>query len=503
MNDSQTLDAPAGDSFSAQTHFDVLIVGAGISGIGGAYHLKDQCPGKTFTILETQESFGGTWRTHKYPGIRSDSDLYTFGYRFKPWTGTPIASAEEIRKYMGEVIDENDIADHIRYQHKITAAEWSSADNHWTIHAIRLDTAEELTFTCNFLWMCQGYYRHTGPYTPVWDGMTDFKGQIVHPMEWTDDVEYANKKVVVIGSGATAATMIPAMAGTTEHITMLQRSPTFFFPGRNADDLADELRSLEVDDVWIHEIVRRRRLKDQGDIAAASAAFPEVVREELYAGIRKVMGEDYDVEPHFAPKYRPWQQRIALVPDGDLFHALKAGTASVVTDEIVKVTEDGILLASGETLEADLIVTATGFNMSVLGDIDFTIDDAPLNFHERVSYRGTMFDGIPNMSWVFGYFRASWTLRADLLGDFVCKLLNHMDEVGVKSACPQLRPEDADMVLGPWIDPEDFNPGYVTRSLHLMPKQGDKDPWRTVQDYWTEKDSLPLADLDDGTIVYS
>ncbi|MGY9074661.1 MAG: flavin-containing monooxygenase [Acidimicrobiales bacterium] len=503
MTDTQVAPTGADAATGAVEHFDVLIVGAGISGIGGAYHLQDQCEGKTFTILETQASFGGTWRTHKYPGIRSDSDLYTFGYRFKPWTGTPIATAAEIRKYMGEVIEENDIARHIKYQHTITNAVWSSSDKQWTIHATRTDTNERVLFTCNFLWMCQGYYRHTGPYTPTWPGMDSFAGPIVHPMEWPEDLDYRGKKVVVIGSGATAATIIPAMAPDCEHITMLQRSPTFFFPGRNVDEMAEELRALEIDETWIHEIVRRRRLKEQGDIAAASEAFPEVVREELYNGIREVMGEDYDLSPHFTPSYRPWQQRIALVPDGDLFHAIKGGSASVVTDHIDSFAEGGIKLKSGEFIEADIIITATGFNMSVLGDVEFDIDGEPLNFGERVTYRGAMFAGIPNMSWVFGYFRASWTLRADLLGDFVCRLLKHMDNKSATVVVPQLRDEDADMVLGPWVDPENFNPGYISRSLHLMPHQGDKDPWRHAQDYWTEKTELPKADLDDGTLRYS
>lgn len=483
-------------------HVDVLVVGAGISGVGGAYHLQTQCPDKTFVVLETKDTFGGTWVTHTYPGIRSDSDLYTFGYRFKPWTSAPIATAEEILKYMGEVIDENDLDRHIRYNHTIETATWSSEEKRWTLEVTRTDTGESLRFTGSFLWMCQGYYNHTEPYTPEWPGMDRFAGEVVHPQTWPDDLDYTDKDVVVIGSGATAATVIPAMAGTAKHVTMLQRSPTYFATGRNANELADTLRELEIDESWIHEIVRRKILFDQAQITTASRLAPEMVKEELFNGIREYMGEDYDVDPHFTPRYRPWRQRIAFVPDGDLFQAMADGHASVVTDEIDTFTEKGILLASGEELTADIIVTATGFNLNVLGDIAFTIDGEPLEFAETVGWRATMFTGIPNMAWVFGYFRASWTLRADMIADFVCRLLGHMDELGAEVVTPTLRPEDADMKLLPWVDPENFNPGYIMRSVHLMPKQGDRQPWIHTQDYWADKDEMPVAPLDDGSLVF-
>jgi cation diffusion facilitator CzcD-associated flavoprotein CzcO len=483
-------------------HFDVLIIGAGISGVGAAYHLTEQCPDKTFVVLESQEGYGGTWRTHRYPGIRSDSDLYTFGYRFKPWTGPPIATAEEILTYMGEVIDDNGLDKHIRYQHEIAGASWSTDDCRWTIEATRTDTGEAVTFTAGFLWMCQGYYRHAEGYTPEWPGMDDFRGRIVHPQTWPDDLDYAGKRVVVIGSGATAATLIPAIAPDCEHVTMLQRSPTYFFTGRNVNELADQLRDLDIPDEWTHEIVRRQILKNQAMVTKMSAEHPEVVREELFKGIRGILGEDYELEPHFTPHYRPWQQRIAFVPDGDLFEGIKSGKASVVTDRIDHFTEDGILLASGDTLEADIIVTATGFNLSVLGDIGFSVDGEPVDFAQTIGYRGMMFTGVPNMAWVFGYFRASWTLRADLISDFVCRLLQHMDELGASIVVPTLREEDAGMQVLPWVDPEDFNPGYLTRSIHLMPRQGDREPWRFTQDYWSEKDEFPAADLDDGSLAY-
>ncbi len=490
------------DTVTDQGHVDVLIVGAGISGIGAAYHLLEQCPGKTFTILETQETFGGTWWTHKYPGIRSDSDLYTFGYRFKPWTGVPIATAEEILRYLGEVIDDNGLAPHIRYHHKIVSASWSSTDACWAVEAERTDTGERLRFTTSFLWMCQGYYRHSTPYTPEWPGMDRYEGRIVHPQTWPDDLDLTGKEVVVIGSGATAATLVPAIAGTCAHVTMLQRSPTYFITGRNANDLAETLRELEVPDEWIHEIVRRRILKDQKAFTERCFAEPEAVRAELLTGVRMFLGEDYDVDTHFNPHYLPWRQRIAFIPDGDLFQGIAAGKASVVTDEIESFTEKGIRLRSGDELIADVIVTATGFDMSVMGDAAFRVDGAPVDFSRTVGYHGTMFTGVPNLAWVFGYFRASWTLRVDLISDFVCRLLHHLDDLGARSVTPTLRPEERDMPLSPWVDPGNFNPGYVMRSVHLLPRQGDHAPWRHTQDYWSERNEYPVIDLDDGTLVY-
>jgi cation diffusion facilitator CzcD-associated flavoprotein CzcO len=483
-------------------HFDVLIVGAGISGVGAAYHLAKQCPGTRFVVLEALDSFGGTWLTHRYPGLRSDSDLYTFGYRFKPWTGPPIATGAEILRYMGEVIDENDLARHIRYRHRISAAAWSSRDNLWTIEATRTDTGQRVRFAGNFLWMCQGYYRHREGYTPEWPGLARFRGRIVHPQTWPEDLDYAGKKVVVIGSGATAATLIPAIAGDCRHVTMLQRSPTWYRTGRNAIPLADELRELQIDEAWIHEIVRKKILREQSVFARRSFTEPEKVKAELLAAVRAHLGPDYDIATHFTPRYRPWQQRIAYIPDGDLLQAIHAGKACVVTDEIETFNAAGILLRSGKTLAADIIVTATGFRLSVLGDIAFTIDERPLVFADTVTYRGMMFTGIPNMAWVFGYFRASWTLRADLVADFVCRLIKHMNKKGARRVVPALRPEDQDMALLPWIDPENFNPGYIMRGIHLLPKRGDKPEWQHTQDYWSEKDQFPAIDVEDAVFVY-
>jgi cation diffusion facilitator CzcD-associated flavoprotein CzcO len=502
MTGTETLERPAAPAAHHVDYFDVVIVGAGISGIGGAYHLGTQCPDQSFVVLESQDSFGGTWLTHRYPGIRSDSDLYTFGYRFKPWTGTPIATAAEIRSYMSEVIAENGLAPHIRYRHRIVAAAWSSRDNRWTIEAQRTDTGETLWFTAGFLWMCQGYYRHAEGYTPQWPGMTDFKGRIVHPQRWPEDIDLTDKAVVVIGSGATAATLIPAIAADCRHVTMLQRSPTFFRTGRNAIELADTLRQLQIDETWIHEIVRRKILYEQDVFTRRSFTEPETVKQELLAGVRAYLGTEADIATDFTPTYRPWRQRIAFIPDGDLFQAVKSGKASVVTDEIERFTARGLLLKSGKELAADIIVTATGFNLNALGDIAFSIDGKPLDFADTVTYRGMMFTGVPNLAWVFGYFRASWTLRADLVGDFVCRLLRHMQGKGARKVTVALRPEDKDMALLPWIDPENFNPGYLMRGMHLLPKRGDKPEWQHSQDYWTEKDQFPAIDLDDAAFVY-
>jgi cation diffusion facilitator CzcD-associated flavoprotein CzcO len=498
MDEAATLQRTARGA--ASEHFDVIIVGAGISGVGGAYHLTHQRPGTRFVVLEALESFGGTWLTHTYPGIRSDSDLYTFGYRFKPWVGPPIATAGEILDYMGEVINENDLARHIRYRRRITNAQWSSQDKLWTLTVSGPDGVE--TYTTNFLWMCQGYYRHSVGYTPEWPGMTDHKGRIVHPQTWPKDLDLKGKKVVVIGSGATAATLVPNIAGDCAHVTLLQRSPTYFVPGRNENELADMLRQLEIDENWIHEIVRRKVLFDQNEFTRRSIAESDTVKMELLEGVKMFLGED-DIAKHFTPRYRPWRQRIAFVPDGDLFQGIASGKASVVTDEIERFTEKGLLLKSGQELEADVIVTATGFDLSVLGDIAFEIDGKPLDFADTVTYRGMMFTGVPNLVWVFGYFRASWTLRADLIGDFVCRLLAHMAKTGKTQVEVALRPEDKDMKIGGWIDPEDFNPGYLMRNMHLLPKAGDKPEWRHTQDYWNEKEIFPKIDLDDPAFRYS
>jgi cation diffusion facilitator CzcD-associated flavoprotein CzcO len=483
--------------------FDVLIVGAGISGIGAAYHLTHQRPETSFVILDALDSFGGTWVTHKYPGIRSDSDLYTYGYRFKPWTGPPIATAQEIIKYMGEVIEENGLAQHIRYRNQIDSASWSSEENCWTIEAHRTDTNEPIRFSAKFLWMCQGYYRHAKGYTPEWPGMKRYQGRIVHPQEWPDDLDYTDKKLIVIGSGASAATIIPAVADKCRHVTMLQRSPTYYFVGRNVNELADMLRELKIDESWIHEIVRRKLVLEQTKFTYLCFEDPKAAKAALMEPVRASLPPDYDLQTHFTPRYLPWRQRLAIVPNGDLFTAIRGGKASVVTGEIETFTENGIMLKSGEQLAADIIVTATGFNMSALGDIRFVIDGKPLVFSDTVTYRGMMFTGIPNMVWVFGYFRASWTLRADLVSDFVCRLLSHMEKRGAHRVQVTLRLEDKDMEILPWVDEANFNPGYLMRSKDILPKRGAKPEWQHTQDYWREKEELPAINLDGSEFVYA
>jgi len=484
-------------------HFDVLVVGAGISGIGAAYHLQTRCPALSCAVLESKDSFGGTWITHRFPGIRSDSDLFTFGYAFKPWKGAPIATAAEILRYLGEVIDENGLARRIRYRHRVERASWSSDDGRWAVEAVRADTGERLRYTADFLFMCQGYYRHAEGYTPDWPGMRDFRGRIVHPQTWPDDVEYRGRRVVVIGSGATAATIIPAIARDCARLTMLQRSPTWFRIGRNAIELADELRRLQVTPAWIHEIVRRKILYEQDVFTKRCLSEPEKVKQEMLAAVRAAVGPDYDIDSHFTPRYRPWRQRIAFVPDGDMFKAIAEGRVEVVTDAIERFTAQGIRVKSGRELAADLVVTATGFNLCALGDIAFEIDGRPLEFARSVTYRGMMFTGVPNLAWVFGYFRASWTLRTDLVCDFVCRLLNHMKAKGARRVVPVLRPEDRDMAILPWVDENDFNPGYMMRSQHLLPRRGAKREWAHSQDYWAEKDEIPAIDLDDPAFAYA
>ena len=487
---------------------DVLIIGAGISGVGAACHLQQQCPNKRFALVEAQASFGGTWRTHNYPGIRSDSDLFTFGYRFKPWRGNPIASGDQILNYMNEVINEYDLKERIHYRHRVNSARWSSSEASWQVEI--LHTSQEGNpvirhVRCQFLWMCQGYYNHAEGYTPEWSGMDDFAGRIVHPQQWPKDLDLTGQRVVVIGSGATAATLVPSLAGRCDHVTMLQRSPTWFATGRNANELADTLRALDIPHEWTHEIVRRKVLHDQVNMQRRCIQEPDTVAAELLGAAREALGPEhaYLVDVHFKPSYRPWQQRLAFVPDGDLFKAIRNGQASVQTGSIERFVPEGIRLSNGETLPADVIVTATGFNLNVLGDIVFHVDGKPLDFAGSVTWRGAMFTGLPNLLWVFGYFRASWTLRADLLGDFFCKLLKHMDKHELRSVVPRLREKEQGMTLSPWVRPDNFNPGYLARSMHQLPSQGDRAPWLHQQDYSIDKDELPVVALDDGSLIFN
>ncbi len=492
----------AGDGTGDVEHVDVLVVGAGVSGIGSAYHLRHQCPGTSFVVLEAMETFGGTWVTHRYPGIRSDTDLYTYGYRFKPWSGRPLATAGEIRAYLGEIVAENDLARHIRYRHRVLSASWSSVEARWTVEVLRAEDGATLRFSCGFLWMCQGYYRHDQGYTPDWPGMDGYAGRIVHPQSWPDDLELAGKRAIVVGSGATMATLVPAIAGTCAHVTVLQRSPSYYRIGRNAVPIADELRALGIDEAWIHEVVRRRILTDVHAFHRRIREQPEAERQAAIAGVRAHLSSDAVVAEHFTPRYRPWRQRMVFVPDADLFRHVEAGRVTMVTDEVGRFEPAGIRTRSGRLLEADIVVTATGFHLCAFGDIAFAIDGKPLSWPDTVTYRGMMFSGVPNLAWIFGYLRASWTLRSDMVGDFVCRLLRHMHAIGARQVTPTLRPEDAGMPRLPFVDPEDFNAGYLLRGQHVLPRRGDRPDWQHLHDYWREKDELPAIDLDDPAFAY-
>jgi len=500
------MEHPIGDPDRAALggqHLDVLIVGAGISGIDAAHHLQDRRPDATFAMVESKDRFGGTWATHKFPGIRSDSDLYTFGFKWKPWKGLPIASADEILIYLDEAIEENDLRDKIHFRSEVVRADWDSETQRWTVTLRQGPEGEETQLTCGFLWMCAGYYRHSEGYMPDWPGMDQFKGPIIHPQTWPEDLDYAGKRVVVIGSGATAATLIPAMAKTAAHITMLQRSPTYYYPRPKLDEFGETLKALELDDALVHDIMRRKFLYEQKVTIKRSFTEPDVLARELIDGARAYLGPDYDIETHFTPSYRPWRQRVAMVPDGDLFRTIRSGKASVVTDSIARFTETGLTLESGDTLEADIIVAATGLTLNALGDVALIVDGKPVDIADSWTHRGIMFSGIPNLASVFGYLRTSWTMRADLVSDYVCRVMDQMQSRQARSVVPALREQDQDMIASPWIDPENFNSGYITRGLHLMLKQGDHQPWVMTQDYHTDKDDLPAADLDDGTLIYS
>lgn len=501
MQASETSKASSGIN-AENEHVDVIIIGAGIAGIGAARELHEQCPNKSFVVLDGMEDFGGTWLWHKYPGTRSDSDLYTFGYRFKPWLGDPIAKRQQILNYLGEVIEEYDLNNSFHYGHRVLSANWCSKTQMWTL---QVETGSVVkSFTSRFLWMCSGYYRHSQGYLPDWQDFDKFEGTVVHPQTWPDDLDYKDKRVVVIGSGATAATLVPAMAPDCKSLTMLQRSPTYFAPAANKNRLANMLREIGVDDQLVHEIVRKKYVFDQGRFLAKSMTNPEEAKEDLIGPLRKYL-TDEQIKEHFTPKYRPWQQRIAAVPDADLLKTIRDGQAEIVTDHIERFDETGIQLKSGRHLEADIVVTATGFNICVMGDVEIKIDGEAVDFSDVITYRGFMYTGIPNMFAIFiSYLRAaSFTLKVDLVVDAVCKLLNHMDDNDAATVEVALRPQDSDMELGPLVDPELFNPGLLLRHLDSLPKCGDKPEWQLSQDYWWEKDVLPELDYSAPEFVYT
>ncbi len=484
-------------------HRDVIIIGAGISGLGAACHLQRECPDRSYVILEGRDAIGGTWDLFRYPGIRSDSDLYTFGYDFKPWHGQPIATAGEILSYLHEVVEENALEPHIRYEHWVTAASWSTEDAAWTVEA-RTGTAETKRFTGAFLFMCQGYYDYSAGYRPEFPGEADFPGPIIHPQNWPEDRDYSGKRMVFIGSGATAATIVPAVAPTVAHVTQLQRSPSYYLALDNSveDDLITELRALDVPDDWIHGIKRRKMLEFGRDLTHRSLTEPDAVRQELIDAATEALPDGYDVATHFSPEYGPWKERLCLLPDGDMFEAISSGKASVVTDRIRRLVPEGILLESGEELEADIIVAATGIELCGLGNVAFEVDGRPIDVPDTWTYKGIMISDLPNLAWSFGYIRTSWTMRSDMIAHYVCRLLNHMTQTGVRQCTPRLRPEDQGMNGRGFIDPEDFAPGYMRRGVGRLPRQSDNGPWSNIQDYYVEKDLLPAATFDDGALVF-
>jgi len=490
---------------TSQTHradvdVDVLVVGAGISGIGAGYWLQQHCPDRSYTILEGRQALGGTWDLFRYPGIRSDSDMHTLGYSFKPWTNAKsIADGPSILAYLQETAAEFGIDEKIQYEHLVTRAEWSSADSTWTVTAAVGAERATRTFTCNFLFMCSGYYSYKGGYTPEFAGRDDFAGEIVHPQQWPDDLDYTDKNVVVIGSGATAATLVPAMAPKTKHITMLQRSPTFMVARPDVDAVAQRLRKV-LPEKAAYAITRKKNTVRSEFFYNQTRKQPDKTRNQILGLTRKELGAE-EVAANFTPTYNPWDQRLCLLPNGDLFSAIRDGEASVITDHIERFTETGIALQSGEHLEADIIVTATGLQLVTVGDMDFVVDGNPVDFSQTWSYRGVGYSDVPNMVSSFGYINASWTLRADLTCEFVCRLLNHMRDTGTTQCTPRLRPADRDMEPRPWID--DFSSGYMQRMMAMMPRQGDRDPWLNPQRYSIERKSLRTAPLEDGAMIFS
>ncbi|WP_084419665.1 flavin-containing monooxygenase [Henriciella litoralis] len=480
----------------ANTDFDVLIVGAGLSGIGAAFHLQDKCPGKTYAILEGREAIGGTWDLFRYPGIRSDSDMHTLGYIFKPWEERKaIADGPSILKYVRETAAENGIDQNIRYNHLVQRASWDSDKALWTVEAEDKTTGEVNRLTCRFLYMCAGYYSYEGGYKPDFPGESTFEGDIVHPQAWPEGLDYAGKKVVVIGSGATAVTIVPEMAKAADHVTMLQRSPTYVVSRPAEDAFATKARKFLPSKV-AYSLTRWKNVLFQMFFFNMARKRPEKVKERIVGMAQEQLGPDYDVATHFTPSYNPWDQRLCLVPDSDLFETIRSGKASVVTDHIETFTPGGIRLKSGEELEADIIVSATGLQLEFLGGMEVVVDGAPVKANETYGYRGIMFENVPNLFSTFGYTNASWTLKADLTSNFVTRLLQYMDKKNLVEARPIA---DGDLGEEPWLD---FSSGYVTRALHKLPKQGTETPWKLHQNYLKDIFLLRHANLEDGVLRY-
>ncbi len=481
-------------------HTDVLIVGAGISGIGAAYYLQTECPDRSYSILEGRSDLGGTWDLFRYPGIRSDSDMYTLGYQFKPWKDEKaIADGPSILNYVRETAQENGIDKHITFDRRVTSAEWSSDSSTWTLTSTNTETGEPEVRTCSVLFMCSGYYSYKGGYDPEFPGRDRFAGQIVHPQQWPEDLDYTGKRVVVIGSGATAVTLVPAMAPDVEHVTMLQRSPSYMAIQPSIDPVAQRIRKLLPERI-AHRVIRWKNVRFTDGVYRQTRKHPDMVKKRLLGMVQDEIGPDYDIDPDFTPAYNPWDQRLCLVPDGDLFTAIKSGKASVVTDHIDTFTETGITLASGEDIDADIIVTATGLQLVTVGDMDFVVDGEPVDFSKTWTYRGIAYSDIPNLISSFGYINASWTLRVDITFQYACRILNHMAATGAARFTPRLRPSDASMTPRPWID--DFSAGYMQRMMPLLPRQGDREPWLNSQNYLAEKKAFRSAEVDDGVLEY-
>jgi monooxygenase len=477
-------------------HLDVLIVGAGLSGIGAAWHLQDRLPGKRYAILEARDDLGGTWDLFRYPGIRSDSDMHTLGYRFKPWTApNSITDGPSILEYVRRTAEENGIAERIRFGHRVLAASWSSGEGRWTVEVERVADGERVALTCDFLWSCSGYYRYDEGYTPEFEGVDRFPGPVVHPQHWPEDLDYAGKRVVVIGSGATAVTLVPAMAKDAAHVTMLQRSPTYIASLPAQDRIANWLRRHLPDRV-AYSIVRWKNVLIQTAFYQLSRRRPQAIRRLIRRGVEAALPAGYDIDKHFTPRYDPWDERMCLVPDGDLFAAISSGEASVVTDRIATFTERGIELESGEELEADVIVTATGLNLLFIGGMELSVDGEPVAVSRRMTYKGMMLSGVPNMAFTVGYTNASWTLKADLTSEYVCRLLRHMDAHGHRRCVPIADPSVSEQPFS------SFTSGYVLRSLDRLPKQGSKEPWKLRQNYLFDIRTIRRGPIDDGTMRF-
>ncbi len=495
---NSTVDIPPVQEIDAEA-FDVIIIGAGLSGIGTAVRLRRDCPDRDFILLERREAIGGTWDLFRYPGIRSDSDMHTLGYDFKPWEAEKsIADGPSILSYVNETADEHRIRERIRFSQKLVAADWISERSQWQL---TVETPEGVRrYRCGLLMMCAGYYSYDQGYEPDFAGKGSFKGEWIHPQFWPDNLDHADKKVVVIGSGATAMTLVPNMSRQASHVTMLQRSPTYVISRPSIDGLANWLRRV-LPPKLAYDLVRWRNTVWQQWMYKLTRVAPGVVKRSLLKKVREEIGEMVDVEKHFTPRYNPWDQRLCLVPDDDLFRAIQSGKASVVTDQIEKITEGGVQLASGDHLDADIIVCATGLELVVLGGAEFTLDGHAIDFANEWTYKGMMCSNIPNMVHTFGYINASWTLRADLIATWVCRLLNHMRTAGMTTATPRITDElAASMTQRFWID--DFSAGYMQRVMHRFPKQGDQMPWMNPQNYRKDRKMFRDDPIQDAELIF-